>query len=136
MFDLLKLKARNGVPFVAQIIREGDSYGADNCLILSKEELIDENFPALIEFYDARHPFDFDKDGIRSIGQFVSRYYADTLIHDDSNGRHVDRSGLNLDDGTMDWTIDADTMFLFRHWIRDNLDNDVPNPNRARCHLA
>jgi hypothetical protein len=68
--------------------------------------------PVLIEFYDARYPFDKDKHDQKKLGQFIGRYYADTLLSDPEDLR-----GLNLHGGIKDWSLDADTFAKFRAWI-------------------
>ena len=62
---------KTGIAFVVRVVEQGERYGRN--MMLTHEE----NEP-LVEFYDARHPFDFDLDG-NQLGQFVSRYYISTL---------------------------------------------------------
>lgn len=70
------------------------------------------NYPAaseitrrpLVEFYDTRYPRTPD-------GQFVSRYYTDTLL----SGAET---GLNLNGGVPDWSIDKAGMDAVRAWLR------------------
>lgn len=70
------------------------------------------NYPAasestgrpLVEFYDTRHPH-------KPEGQFVSRYYLDTLL----SGR---KTGLNLQGDVPDWSIDETGMNAVRRWLR------------------
>lgn len=58
---------------------------------------------ALIEFYDSRYPHTPD-------GQFVSRYYLETLQRNDR------RVGLILEGGIEDWRIDAETQAIVLDW--------------------
>ena len=102
----LDVRAANGIPFRVVYVPPG------------QESL---NFPRLaaderdlVEFYDLRHPHTPD-------GQFVSRYYVDTLME----GRTLDY-GLDLDGGIEDWTIDARTMRVVLGWLRSQ---------RLLCHL-
>ena len=98
MAATLKIKnTTTRVPFTARIVNKGDRYGADMCLT-HKEAA------PLIEFYDARYPFDKAPDG-EVLGQFVSRYYVDTLRADSGKDR-----GLNLDGGIADWSLDVPAM--------------------------
>ena len=85
-----------GRTFAVRIVRKGDAYGLHDCLIH------DEDKP-LVEFYDASQ--DPKKFGER--GQFVSRYYVDTLTGRDGFGRDI-RNGyaLNLHGGVEAWTLD------------------------------
>jgi hypothetical protein len=70
------------------------------------------NYPAaseitrrpLVEFYDTRFPQTPD-------GQFVSRYYLDTLL----TGR---QTGLNLQGDVPAWSIDDAGMTVVRRWLR------------------
>jgi hypothetical protein len=61
---------------------------------------------ALVEFYDGRYPHTSD-------GQFISRYYASTLLESEGSGR-----GLDLNGGVSNWKVDGTTMDLVRDWIR------------------
>ena len=79
--------------FNIRIVREGDRYGANDCLTHAKPD-------PMIEFYDARQ--DPAKFGPR--GQFVSRYYVKTLAASTST------SGLLLDTGSPDWCLTADEL--------------------------
>jgi len=70
------------------------------------------NFPAatepnkaIVEFYDGRYQHTPD-------GQFVSRYYADTLLEK----RHPTQ-GLDLMGYEESWKIDGRTYGLVRNWI-------------------
>lgn len=99
----MTITADNGVPFLVRIVREGDTYGLNDCLTH------DEPMP-LVEFYDTRYPH-------TSRGQFVSRYYADTIAGVRS-GR-----GLDLDGGVPDWTIDGESMRFVSAWVRIATDD-------------
>lgn len=92
----LSVTAANGVPFTVRLVRKGDHYGLDGCLVH------DEDDP-LVEFYDARYPH-------TEYGQFVSRYYLSTLLDDPV-------WGLDLDGGVEDWTVDGDTMSTVYVWL-------------------
>jgi hypothetical protein len=58
---------------------------------------------ALIEFYDSRYPHTPD-------GQFITRYYLETLQNNNRN------AGLILDGGVDDWRIDARTQNMVLDW--------------------
>jgi hypothetical protein len=70
------------------------------------------NYPAasddkpLVEFYDTRFRH-------KPEGQFVSRYYLDTLL----SGAET---GLNLAGGVPDWSIDKPGMDVVRRWRRQH----------------
>jgi hypothetical protein len=78
--------------WTVRVVFQGDRYGRDMCLVHDDVE-------PMIEFYDAEYNFEKDVDG-RVLGQFVSRYYAETLLNDHDISR-----GLNLDGGIPRWTI-------------------------------
>lgn len=97
----------NGIAFTMRLVRKGDGYGRDLALIHDKDR-------PLVEFYDARHACDPTKEKGGEYGQFVSRYYAETLL---SGG--ADR-GLNLEGSVPAWTIDAPAyrlaLAIVEHW--------------------
>jgi hypothetical protein len=86
--------------FTVRIVDYGDKYGRDMCLT---HESGDYDFGPMIEFYDATYDFDKDVDGT-PLGQFVSRYYVETLID-----RHDETVGLNLCGHEPAWRLDADS---------------------------
>lgn len=75
-----------------RIVNTGDKYGVNDCLTNTKAPMV--------EFYDSR--FNGGADGGR--GQFVTRYYVETLI----NGYYP--HGLCLDGGVSAWTVSAEGM--------------------------
>lgn len=92
---------RTNITFTVKVIHTGDQYGRNNCLTHDKEE-------PLVEFFDARN------------NQFVSRYYLSTLLRKDqwSVGRpSLAETGLCLDGGVPDWTIDAAGMKPVIAWL-------------------
>jgi hypothetical protein len=103
--SLFTFTAENGVPFLARLVKKGDQYGLNGCLA-------HEDARPMVEFFDRR--FDLDKWlGVQ--GQFVSRYYVETLVaHDQSYG-------LLLDGGVPDWSIGADSLCAVRRWLLDEL---------------
>jgi hypothetical protein len=113
--DTLTLTAKNGIEFTAQLIRAGDSYGRNNCLKAESDKLnkYSGKLPIMIEFYDSRYPFDKDKTNDKVLGQFIGRYYADTLL---SNNKI--NTGLDLHGGIPEWSLDANTLHKFMDWIR------------------
>jgi hypothetical protein len=72
--------------------------------------LIDRDIPGkpVVKFFDQR--YDFTPDG-----QFVSSYYVSTLV---GNGYDpLSNSGLCLDGGIPNWTIDARSFRTVAHWL-------------------
>ena len=76
--------------FNIRVIKQGDHYGLNDCLTHDNEQ-------AMVEFYDPR----YTTDGFTPLGQFVSRYYVDTLVVHDVN------TGLLLDGGVPEWSMSA-----------------------------
>ncbi len=83
-----------GIVFAVRVVRSGDRYGLDRCLLYNEAD-------PMIEFYDTRCA---GKGGFDTEGQFVSRYYARTL----ADG--PDGMGLCLHGGVPDWEIDEPSM--------------------------
>ena len=81
--------------WTVRIVFEGQPYGLDMCLTH------DEADP-LIEFYDAEYDFDQDETGA-TLGQFVGRYCARTLLADINDPR-----GINLEGSVPKWQIKPD----------------------------
>lgn len=116
----LRVVAANGIPFHVRIVKIGDKYGRDHCLTFD-----DFRYLVMVEFYDARYDF---KSGC-GWGQFVSRYFASTIMED----YHVHR-GICLDGGIPAWSIDADTFKLVRDWIASlNLTYSNGGDNETSC---
>ena len=86
--------------FNVRIVFQGEGYGVNDVIIHDSET-------PLVEFYDNRYT------KINSRGQFVSRYYASTLLE----SRNRD-SGLNLDGGVAEWTVSAEEMIAVRKYIK------------------
>jgi hypothetical protein len=91
--------SKSSLTFLVRIVKLGDKYGLNNVLV-------NESKP-LVEFYDVRYPH-------TEFGQFVSRYYAETML--------ATVGGLNLDtSGCEDWWIDAETMIFVRDFIKHSV---------------
>ena len=89
-----------GITFNVVMVELGEKYGLDNCLTHDKEPPFDQ---PLIEFYDSRHG--------SGQGQFIGRYYMDTLMK-----RNQDY-GLDLHGGIPAWSIDKESMLLVHDWL-------------------
>lgn len=76
--------------FNVRIVSRGEKYGLNFALT-------HEGIMPLVEFYDSRYPH-------TEHGQFVSRYYLDTILNRDP------RFGLSLDGGIEEWTVPAQAM--------------------------
>ena len=88
--------------FNVRILRKGDKYGREFCLTH------DEDKP-LVEFYDSRYPH-------TEYGQFVTRYYVETILGTDRYGRGT--GGLMLDGGVPSWTVGAKDMDTVRAYLK------------------
>jgi hypothetical protein len=86
--------------FNLRIVNTGDKYGVNDCLTNTRDPMI--------EFYDSR--FTNGADGDR--GQFVTRYYIETLTSRKPNG-------LCLDGGVPAWTVSADGMKQVIEFIQE-----------------
>ena len=89
--------------FNIRIVNTGDTYGRNDCLVNDKARLV--------EFYDKRYLH----DSWMGRGQFVSRYYASTLL--DGSGYPT---GLCLDGGVAEWAVSADGMAQVLEYIKAN----------------
>jgi hypothetical protein len=78
--------------FNLRIVNTGDKYGVNDCLTNNKA--------AMIEFYDSRFPSGWDQER----GQFVTRYYVNTLRG------NLYPNGLCLDGGVPAWSLTAEEM--------------------------
>ena len=84
--------------FNVRIVFRGEGYGLNDVIIHDSET-------PLVEFYDNRHA------KFKPRGQFVSRYYASTLL-ERKNG------ALALDLGIPEWTVSAEEMTAVRKYIK------------------
>jgi hypothetical protein len=82
-----------------RVVQVGERYGRNDCLV--------NDTAPLVEFYDTRYnPSDF-----MGRGQFVSRYYVDTILGSDYPG------GLCLDGGVPEWTVGPAAMLQVKEYI-------------------
>ena len=86
--------------FNVRMVFKGEGYGVNDAVIHDKDR-------PLVEFYDNRHG-----NGLGSRGQFVSRYYASTLLESENRG------GLSLHGGEPEWTVSAEEMVAVRKYIK------------------
>lgn len=93
--------------FNVRILRQGESYGLCDCLTHEERK-------PLVEFYDYRHRN--DQEWKR--GQFVSRYYAETILE------HNPNNALSLDGGIPAWTVPPVSMREILAWLLQELQAD------------
>ena len=74
----------------------------------------DDSRRPLVEFYDTTSLVSPERPN----GQFVSRYYAETLLD------HDPQFGLNLDGGVEAWTVPSDPMEVAVSHLKRNIPND------------
>ena len=86
--ELVKTFVFKADKFNVRIVSRGDKYGLNFALTHN------EDMP-LVEFYDSRYPH-------TEYGQFVSRYYLDTIINHDE--------GLSLDAGVTACTVPTEAL--------------------------
>ncbi len=90
------LKNVNGSEFLMRLIRVGDAYGRDNCLV-------NDSGADKVEFFDRDYDFDKDVNGA-VLGQFTGgRYYVKTFLSDSTLGRGA---GFSFDNGVAKWSLD------------------------------
>jgi hypothetical protein len=89
--------------FNVRVINKGEKYGLNFCLTHNQDK-------PLVEFYDARYPH-------TEYGQFVSRYYVETILGDDGYGPKS--GGLSLDGGIPEWTVSAKDMDIVRNFLKE-----------------
>ena len=83
--------------FNVRIVNKGDKYGLNDCLVNDEKPMV--------EFYDTRYPH-------TQYGQFVSRYYVETIL----DGSEC---GLCLDGGVPSWTVSAEDMKTVRNFLKE-----------------
>jgi len=79
--------------FNVRIVRQGERYGRNDCLVHDDEK-------PLVEFFDSKQNLSV----FGPYGQFVSRYYCETILAGDYP------QGLCLDGGVPAWSISTKGM--------------------------
>jgi hypothetical protein len=128
--------AHSGRMFTARYVAAGDTYNRDATAVADAP---------MVEFYDATYADDprFEFGGLR-IGQFVSRYFVDTLLpaavgRVSRDGYGVPPAqGLDLDFGIDVWKVDGPAIREVMEWLRvitdepDTYDDRYPEvPDEA-----
>lgn len=104
---MLQVINDNQVKINVRIVRKGDTYGLNDCFTHDKD------IP-LIEFYDDRY-----KQGFGELGQFISRYYTDTIL------KHSTLCGISLEGSIPDWSINSDNVKQVQAYIYSKCENFV-----------
>jgi len=89
--------------FNVRMVFKGEGYGVNDAVIHDKDR-------PLVEFYDSRSSRNND---LNDRGQFVSRYYASTLMESENHG-----GGLRLYGDVPEWTVSAEEMTAVRKYIK------------------
>lgn len=102
MKKLMKVTNSNGITFNVKAVFKGEGYGVNKSIIHDKDDF-------LIEFYDATYA---GKNNFGKEGQFISRYYASTLLE----GRSA-ITGLSLYGSVPAWSLTSANMQKVRTFI-------------------
>ena len=129
---VLRVNNLNLRPWLVRLVRPGDRYGAEHCLVHGrprpgrKLEFASkfDSIP-MVEFYDFTNPefgYDYAGDrgeaasvGAQPLGQFVSRYYVSTLQESPAV------NGLCLQGGVSGWSVDHILMQKVMAWLERTL---------------
>lgn len=115
--------SRTGIVFNVRIVEPGQLYGRDNCLV-------NDTGRNKIEFYDTRYKFDADTNG-NMMGQFVSRYYLETILKDMFNPQtNKYQNGLLMDGGTPNWSLDSRALVDLKKSLEER-GYTIDNPNHS-----
>ena len=102
-----------------RLVQQGQRYGLNDCLV-------HDDARPLIEFFDPRFTELFGEPG-----QFVSRYYVQTLQKDLAR---LDR-GLLLDTGSDEWVLSRSALLTAVQWAENTLgkermaaEDETPSP--------
>lgn len=90
----LKVVNDSGREFDVRIVKVGDAYGLNDCLV--NDCLVNDYDEPMVEFYDLKNSPE---------GYFVSSYLVSTLVEDRDS-----RYGLSLDGASDEWSLNADNM--------------------------
>jgi hypothetical protein len=96
MENILKITNRHGIPFNVIIRDEKPCAGCDKAVLIYDDRF--HNSPEWKEF-----------------GQFVSSYYTKTFLEI--------QSGLNMQGGVPNWTLDAENVQKVQEFIREQNGN-------------
>lgn len=119
------------VPMVVRIVRPGERHGLNGMLTNDTDE-------ELVEFYDARYDFaqsdpDIYTKWLPFGGQFIARYYWETLSGQDGYSRSGGEypRGLDLQGDEPAWKVDAASMKEVMSWLRDQIGQTESKESRV-----
>ncbi len=117
---MIKVINDGGRPWAVRLVFSGMAYGLDFKLTHDKEQ-------PLVEFYDARFEH-------TPYGQFVSRYYAETLLEGYEKGRTA--GGICLEGGVPDWNLSGAALGRVLDWVKKAIAERELNPPIDRKWLS
>ena len=91
-------------PWTVRLVFKGERYGRDGGPLLNEQTM------PMVEFYDTEQ----DKAKFGPWGQFVTRYYLDTLM--ETRQKHPGYA-LALDLSIPRWTVSGEHMSLVERWL-------------------
>lgn len=100
LINPITVKNDRRVSFTVRLVRKGQKYGKDFCLVYNEDK-------PMIEFYDQRYIPAFT-----GFGQFVSRYYVSTFMD-------IKDGGLSLDSDIDNWTLTEDNVKSIQESIKN-----------------
>ena len=117
---MIKVINDGGRPWAVRLVFSGMAYGLDFKLTHDKEQ-------PLVEFYDARFEH-------TPYGQFVSRYYAETLLEGYEKGRTA--GGICLEGSVPDWNLSGAALGRVLDWVKKATAERETNPPVDRKWLS
>ena len=108
-----------------RVVNKGDKYGRDFCLTHNEDK-------PMVEFYDARYAH-------TEFGQFVTRYYVETILGTDKWGSG--EGALILDGGNAkEWTVSSKDMDIVRSFLKgtqakEEIEVSINTEHGTRVHL-
>lgn len=117
---MIKVINDGGRPWVVRLVFSGMAYGLDFKLTHDKEK-------PLVEFYDARFEH-------TPYGQFVSRYYAETLLEGYEKGRTA--GGICLEGSVPEWNVSGGALGRVLDWVGKAIAERETNPPVDRKWLS
>lgn len=97
--NVFEFDGASGVPFTARMVTMGQGYGSWDGQKWALNHGVDR---PMVEFYDRRS---LGRRHVSPHGQFISRYFLETLKEPGSNG-------LLLDTGSPDWNLTFNELYV------------------------
>lgn len=113
---MLAVTNNQGIRFNVRVVLKGEPYGTGYCLTHDKDK-------PLVEFYDARFGV---KGGFDSRGQFISRYYLDTIKGTSEYSKiagDTEVRGICLQGGIPEWSVTKENVISAIEYAEDLIEN-------------